>query len=89
VAEGYSGQARDAMWASGQATDSVSSLVNAMSAPGSPPALPVLPSRSDLDPAQVTAERGGWRPLEHGEPGGQAAGRWDDVSGRREPWPRP
>jgi hypothetical protein len=73
VAEDYSGQARDAMWASSQATDGISSLVNAMSAPGSPPALPVLPPRSDPDAAQVTSDRGDWRPLEHDESGGQAA----------------
>jgi hypothetical protein len=79
-------EATQGVWASGQMCDAVSDLSPAMSAPGSLPAQDVSPFRRDPDPAEVHLARHDRTVLVHGARDGAEPGRWDDLSGSREPW---
>jgi hypothetical protein len=84
-----SGEATRGIFATGQGTDAVSSPEHAMTAPGSAPAAhDILPDRSAPGPPSAEPRRYTGRHLHTAAPGGGAPGRWDDVSGRREPWGR-
>jgi hypothetical protein len=71
------------MWPTGQGTDAVSSPEHAMTAPGSEPAEPVTPDRSEPAPAEVHDETGDYRHTVSGDNnGGAALGWWTRAGGQ-------